>query len=46
MGFGHGGAACGGVVGMLPDVEEDAGASGGEVVEVVLDDEARAVDPG
>jgi len=31
---------------LLPDVEEDAGACGGEVVEVVVDDEARAVDPG
>ena len=40
MGFGHGGAAGGGVVGMLPEVEEDAGACGGEVVEVVVDDEA------
>ena len=40
MGFGHGGAACGGVCGLLPDVEEDAGAGGGEVVGVVVDDEA------
>jgi hypothetical protein len=31
---------------MLPDVEEDAGACGGEVVDVVVDDEARAVDSG
>ena len=40
MGFGHGGAAGGGVVGMLPEVEEDAGACGGELFEVVVDDEA------
>lgn len=43
VGFGHGGAAGGGVIGALPEVDEDAGASVGLVGWVVSDKDAEFI---